>query len=126
LAVQILRTSTEWGSFSPSIGTKLPNDPVWSSGVITVQRVGGVPVERHRLDRANIQIDVWHDSKSSAHDIAQLARAILHRGEGSVYSLPSCYLTAVDDSLGLHSLPDPINLKQRYVCGVYLTLHQLS
>ncbi len=125
LAVQILRTSTEWGSFSPSIGTKLPNEPVWTSGVITVHRAGGVPAERHRLDRANVQVDVWHETKQSAHDIAQLARAIIHRAEGSKFATPACALTGVDDAIGLSWLFDDLNMKPRYLFGVYLAAHLL-
>jgi len=125
LAIQILKAdvSGAFGSYTPRIDTKLPADPDWTKGVVQVQRVGGVPKQRRALDHANMQIDVWHETKKDAHNIAQLARVILHRAEGKVYTTPVAVLTGVEDSLGLAWRFDTLNLKPRYMFGVYLSVH---
>jgi hypothetical protein len=128
LAVQVLKAEEGsgklFGNPGPRIGTKLPTEPDWTKGVIQVQRVGGIPTERRRLDHANIQVDVWHENKADAHDIAQIARAVLHRGEGKKYSTPAAVLTGVEDALGMHWQFDQINLKPRYTFAVYFTVHR--
>lgn len=127
LAVKILKAEIGagklFGTPGPRIGTRLPAEPDFSKGVIQVQRIGGIPTQRRWLDHANIQIDVWHDMKADAHDMAQLARVILHKGEGKQYATPAAVLTGVEDALGLAWQFDSLNLKPRYTLGVYLTVH---
>jgi len=125
LAIRILKLDTagSFGSYTPRIGSKLPSDPDWDEGVVTVQRLGGVPTNRRGLDHPNMQIDVWHENKADAHDIAQRARRALFQGEGKVYTTPRAVLTGVEDSLGLAWRFDSINLKPRYLFGVYLSVH---
>ena len=126
LAVRILKDALTAGSFqsyTPRIGTKIPASPDFTKGVLTVQRVGGMPTQRRWLDHANIQVDVWHDNKADAHNIAQLARVVLHQAEGKKYTTPACVLTGVEDALGLAWQFDSLNLKARYTLRVYFTVH---
>jgi len=127
LAIRILKDAVTAGFFTPltpRIDTKLPPDPVWASGLVLVTRIGGIPKEEHRLDNPNLQIDTWSDDKKTSHDLAQLARVALHRVKGSVFTTPPAVLTDVKDSLGIHYQWDSLNLKPRYVLGVYFTVHK--
>lgn len=127
LAIEILYASVSdaggpFESYLPvDVGTELPSEPTYPA--IVVSRVGGVPTERHRLDHANIQFDVWADTKPAAHDVAQIARAVLHRAEGKIFSTPSCVLTGVEDAFGLAWQFDTVSNQPRYTFAVYLTLH---
>jgi hypothetical protein len=121
LASKVLRDASITG-LSTRVYSSIPNDPTWP--LVTVKRIGGVPVERHRLDHPRIQIDVWGTSKSEALDIAQAARAALHAMEGQSYSSPvTGTVTAVRDDLGLTWSPDPVTNRDRYIFGVSLTTH---
>lgn len=126
LAIRILKdavTADAFDPFTPRIDTKLPTSPVWDQGLILVSRIGGFSVERHRLDKPNLQVDVWADTKKTTQDLMQRARVELHRGEGKSYVTPPSVLTAVDDSLGPQYTFDSLNLQHRYVFGVYFTVH---
>lgn len=102
--------------------SSVPKSP--SYPLVTVQRVGGLPAERHRLDSARIQIDVWGTSKSEAQDIAQQARTAVHQMEGSGFTDPvTGFITGVEDSLGLAFLPDPETARDRYTFGLTVHLH---
>lgn len=72
---------------------------------LTIQRIGGVPTVRRRLDQARLQIDAWGptDSEQLTHQVARVARAELHRMEGYVH--PEGVVTAVDDLLGIAWAP---------------------
>lgn len=127
VAVVILNAA----SFTPytvECGTELQSGTTYPAIVAT--RVGGVPRERHRLDRPNVQLDVWADTKAAAHDVAQMARTHLHSAEGKVWGIgsgpvvPIAVVTGVEDSLGLSWQFDTISNKPRYVLGVYLTMHK--
>lgn len=99
--------------------SSIPKSPTFP--LITLQRIGGTPVERHRLDQPRIQIDVWGTSKSEAHDIAQAARVAIHEMEGQTFA--TAYVSGVDDAFGLTWFPDPPTARDRYIFGVALTLH---
>lgn len=102
--------------------SSLPKNPTYP--LVTVHRIGGVPAERHRLDAARIQVDVWGNSKSEAFDLAQQARVALHAMEATTYTTPVAgYVTGVADDLGLIWLPDPVTARDRYVFGVVIYLH---
>jgi hypothetical protein len=109
-------------NLSTRVYSSVPGNPTYS--LATVRRIGGIPVEKHRLDRANIQVDVWGTSKSVAQDIAQAARAALHDLEGTKVTDPvTAFVSSVQDSLGLTWLPDPQTGKDRYTFAVYMVAH---
>jgi hypothetical protein len=110
------------GSYS-SIPAKNPVFPL-----AVVKRVGGFPANRRRLDMARIQVDIWGGApndgagaptKSTIHDIAQLARVALMRMAGQHFTTPvQAYVTDVRDSLGLAWAPDPVTNRDRYLFSV--------
>lgn len=114
-------------NLSTRVYSSVPKDYTRSQAIATVRRIGGVPAEKHRYDRANIQVDVWGTSKSVAQDIAQAARAALHDAENTRFTSPvSAYVAGVQDSLGLTWLPDPVTGQDRYTFGVYMTGRKLD
>lgn len=125
LAVEILLASS-FGAFTPWIGTELPDDFGEMTGpdlVIVIHRFGGVPVERHRIDSPRLQFDVFGTTKANAFDVATAARVNMMSAEGQVYSTPPCFLSGVADDMGLTWLPDPKDLRPRYIFALQLTVH---
>lgn len=92
---------------------------------VLVKRIGGVPAERHHLDLANIQIEVWGNDKAEASSLAQEVRAAIHGLEGIALTEQQtpAFISGVEDQLGIAWLPDPVTDRARYVfgVGVYLT-----
>jgi hypothetical protein len=91
-----------------------------------VQRLGGVPAERHALDMAVIQVDVWGANKSQARTAAEEARRALHGLEGTVVTEPSAVVTGTEDATGLFWLPDPDTSRDRYTFSVNLYLYSTT
>jgi hypothetical protein len=99
------------------VHSSLPGKAVYPLAV--VQRIGGVPAERHRLDTARIQVDVYGTSQSEAFSIAQEARAAIHGMEATGFTDPvDAWVSAVRDDLGVTRLPDPLSGRDRYTFGV--------
>lgn len=118
---EVLRDANISG-LSTRVYSGVPKTPTYP--LITVKRIGGVPVERHRLDRARIQIDVWGENKGQALTIASTARSVLIGIEGQSFTDPVVgTVTAVDDDLGLTWLPDPVTDRDRYIFGVSVIAH---
>lgn len=104
--------------------SSIPNSPTYPLAV--VQRVGGVPITRHRLDAAEIQIDVWAETKSAARLLAAQARKAIHEAEATTVAVSSgdAFVTGVDDVMGAQWLPDPSNIPlNRYTFTVRVYLH---
>lgn len=132
LAVNILRAGDFATYATPHIDVRFPDDAfypgdsvgnfVGPTAIVQVQRIGGIPTERHRWDHPNLQFDVWALMKSDAHNLAQLARVVLLNAQEKVHDDPPSFLSAVDDSLGIHWEFDQLNLRPRYRFGVYFTV----
>lgn len=105
-----------------SIPKKSPTYPL-----ITYQRIGGTPVTRHTLDAADIQLDVWGNTKSEAYDLAAQARAAVHSAAESTIALTGtsdAWITGVDDVTGPQWLPDSSNAPvNRYTLTLRVYLH---
>lgn len=122
---------TAGGGIPARVYSSIPNTPVWP--LIVVKRIGGVPVERHWVDRARLQIDVYGGTaKSEAADVAALARTRIMTMEGRVFTVAGgdaadAEVKAVIDDLGLSWQPDPdyTPARPRYIFGVALILHPL-
>lgn len=119
VAGSIVRT----GVSGSRVYSSIPNSPTYP--LIVVRRIGGLPIHRSAYDQAEVQLDVWAESKSEARSLAAQARIALLDSEGTTVTVSgsSSWVSAVEDSLGLTWLPDPGNTtKDRYVFGVRLTL----
>lgn len=104
--------------------SSIPNKPTYP--LVKVARVGGTPITRMRLDAAEIQLDVYADTKSAARALAARARQLIWAAEGTTVSISSgnAWVSGVEDSLGLSWLPDPSNVPiNRYVFSVRVFLH---
>jgi hypothetical protein len=112
-AADVLNAALAAGVYS-----SLPNAPTFP--MVVVQRIGGVPTERHALDRARLQVSVWGRNLTEAQSLAQQARQALHAAEGNRTGF--AFVTAVEDDLGLAFLRDPETGRDRYIFGVVVTL----
>jgi uncharacterized protein DUF3168 len=102
--------------------SSIPNNPTWP--LVLVRRIGGVPAVRQYLDTANVQIEVWGDTKANAQSIAQQARTAVLNLEGRTLTDPvNAFVTGVDDSLGLFWMPDQETSRDRYIFGMLIWLH---
>lgn len=107
--------------------SSIPNNPTYP--LITVRRIGGIPSQRVRLDNADLQFDVWGNTKSEARLLAAQARQAAFLAEGTSYDTDDGYpasavVTGLQDILGLTWLPDPLVPKlNRYTFGLRIFLH---
>lgn len=99
--------------------SSIPNSPTWP--LVIIKRIAGIPVERHRLDQARVQVEVWGQNKGEAEALAQQVRVEIHRLEGTAPN--GAVIAGVDDDLGLSWQPDPVTSRDRYIFGVAITLH---
>lgn len=76
-----------------------------------VLRTGG---PRHTIvsDAAQVTVESWAATEAAAHDMAQLARAVLHTLPGTVVDGVPVY--RVDEISGPGNLPDPLSNHPRY------------
>lgn len=120
-----LRTAPLISALGTRVYSSIPKNPTYP--LVTVKRIGGIPAERHALDRAQIQIDVWGDTKGSAHDVAAAARVKIHELEGTSFTMTdpavTAFVTAVRDTIGLTWLPDVETARDRYMFAVTVYLH---
>lgn len=115
----VVRDAVDAGVYS-----SIPRKPEYP--LVLVKRLGGSPVRRQRLDMAEMQFDVYGNTKSEAFHLAQLVRQSILRAEGTTntHRAEAAFVTAVQDSLGLTWLPDPSNPpKDRYTFGMRIFFH---
>jgi len=86
---------------------------------------GGIVLERHKWNIPDLHFDVYAESKSRAHELAQTIRQTLMDNEGSrwthsVYTSITAFVSKVSDGMSIQWLPDPIEqpLLARYVFGL--------
>lgn len=99
----------------------VPATPVYP--LVKLERVGGVPAIRRRLDRASIQVSAYADDRETARDVAELARRVLHDAEATAFEDFNAYVTGVEDELGLQYVPDPETTRERYLFSVAVFAH---
>lgn len=108
---------------STRISRRMKTTPVYPC--LTLRRIGGIPVERRRLDQARIEVQAWGDvdDQETASTLARTARAALHDMAGE--RIDDAYVTGVDDDLAITWLPDDSRdpTVPRYVFGVAVYLH---
>lgn len=111
--------------------SSIPKSPTYP--LITVKRIGGIPSERHHLDCARMQIDVWGGAKGDApggptksdiRDLAITARIAVFGAEGQTLTAPmDAFISGVEDSFGLSWQPDPPTGRDRYIFGLEVYFH---
>lgn len=112
------------GIASGRVYSSIPSDAVYP--LVRIQRVGGLPVTRMRLDAADLQFDVYGQSKSQARLLAAQTRAAMYLLEASEVSIPSgnAYVTGVTDVMAATWMPDSSNVTtSRYVFTMRVFLH---
>lgn len=106
----------------PPVSTTIPHDA--EAPYVAVRRIGGAPVERHRLDAPEVQVDVYGPNKAESHDLAQAVRVAIHEAEGTTvtYSDGAANVHGVDDAMGIAWLADPTTKRDRFTFTVRLYL----
>lgn len=120
----IRSASTAAGS---RVYSSIPANPSYPLAV--VQRIGGLPLHRNAIDQAEIQVDIWAESKSAARSLADQARVALMAAEGTTVTAGANvgFVYDISPSLGLTWAPDPANTtKERYIFGVRVTLRDVA
>jgi len=104
--------------------SSIPKRPEYP--LILVRRYGGLAPMRRRLDLAEIQVDVYGNSKSEARLLASQARAAIHEAEATTQTISTgnAWISGVKDTQGLFWLPDEENpALNRYTFSVSVYLH---
>lgn len=102
------------------VGTRVATRTKGVFPELVLQRIGGVPSVRQRLDSARIQVDCYGNTEGEASRLARVARQALFLMPGYVSDLAVC--TGVDDDLGLAWLPDTSRTPEtaRFIFGVVI------
>lgn len=82
---------------------------------LTVQRLGGPRIDVV-TDGPQLSFEAWGDDNAAAHDLAQLARALVLGMAGRTVNGTPVY--RVDELAGVNELPDPVSHQPRYTFGV--------
>ncbi|CAL9592264.1 hypothetical protein SUDANB1_05249 [Streptomyces sp. enrichment culture] len=97
------------------VGTRVPEQR--PPRFVRLERVGGMRVDLV-TDRPRIDVQCWGDSEESAHDLAQLARALLLAMPG----WRGAVAYDVAEVGGPNTLPDPASGQPRVVFAVEVSL----
>lgn len=102
------------------VGTRVSTRTKGTFPELVLQRIGGIPSIRQRLDSARIQVDAYGNTEGEASRLARVARQVLHLMAG--YSTDVAVCTGVDDDLGLAWLPDRARTPEtpRFIFGVMI------
>lgn len=103
--------------------SSLPKTPQWP--VVTVQRTGGLPTVKQKLDAGVIDFNTWALNKADARDLADEVRQIIHGLEGTTNVEWDCHITAVEDSMPLIFQPDSVTARDRYVFALRVYAHSV-
>lgn len=90
---------------------------------LLVFRTGG-PSVNIVTDAAQLTIEAWATSDVEAHDLAQVARAIVTGIEGTVTGGVTVY--GVDQLSGPGYLPDPVSTQSRYTFTVTVNVRGVA
>lgn len=121
IATSFLRTHQGIINLDAGVSTELPN-PI-RLPYVTLQRVGGIPVESVWVDEAHIQVSCWGASKEQAFNLAATCRAALFDMQG--HRDDAGYVSGIEDLTGLMSMPDDSAdpTLARYVFGLAVYTH---
>lgn len=117
--------AVRWLNASPLIDAPARTDLVgWTAGQqrLVIARLGGVPSLPYRIDNPRLDIGAWAETKAAAHDLAQLARSVLHDLPNGDHTDLGAVVAHVRDEVGLQWLPDPDTNTPRYIFVLSLTV----
>ncbi len=87
---------------------------------ITVQRQGG-SLFWPRIDKPRIDVNVFAETRTVAHDLAQVAQAVCLRGMGQAFPSANVFVSDITIETGLLRVPDPPTDSHRYLFALRLT-----
>lgn len=114
-----LRTALAEHGQPVHVGTRVPSPR--PTAFVRIERIGGaqrdVVTDRPRLD-----VHCWGATEEAAHDLMQLARALL----GAIPGWRGATAYDVDEVGGPNLLPDPASSSPRYALAVEISLRGKS
>lgn len=102
---------------STAVGQKTPNPR--PDQFVTIHRVGG-PRRSVVADAPLLAVECWATNDPDAHDLAQLARALLHTARGR--SIDGVAVYRIAEAAGPVNLPDPLSQQSRYTFTLEVAL----
>lgn len=103
-----------------AISSELPIDAVLPR--LRISRLGGTLDIYGHIDKPNIYVEAWANTKAEAWDLASTSLlAMINNLTGAQFS--DGIITFVQPSNGISWAPDPDTLKPRYTYSVVLTTH---
>lgn len=121
--VSILRTATEISAFpggAPNVSTNVVGYTMGDRWIM-VSREGGTTVWPS-VDKPRIDFNVYAETRAVAHDLAQVAIAVMFRAMGQRYATYHLFLTDVTMETGLVRVPDKPTGAERYIFALRLTI----
>lgn len=99
---------------------------------VVSMRLGGTPAEKHALDAARIQLEVWGDNETSKsavlnyardawREVLELEEEIIELSDGE-----RVHITEVAPEIGLQWLPDPPTARPRYIASLRVYARRLD
>lgn len=120
--IKMLKNATEVVNFSggaPRVSSDL-QDYQARARWIMVSREGGYLVWP-KIDKPRIDINVFAESRKVAHDLAQVAQAVIFRGMDATFPEFGMRITDVRMETGMFRVPDRETGSPRYVFALRLT-----
>lgn len=120
--ISMLTGSSELMGFpggSPTVSSDLQG---YQAGMrwMTVQRQGG-SLFWPRIDKPRIDVNVFAETRTVAHDLAQVAQAVCLREMGQPFPSANVFVSDVRIETGLIRVPDPPTGSHRYLFSLRLT-----
>lgn len=118
LAIDYLRAQlVARGETTVKVGSRIPSPN--DHDLIRVFRTGG-PSSFFVIDQAQLTVEAYGPNDARAHDLAQLARGLLHAMAGTTQSGVAIY--TVNEFSGPQELPDPVTNKPRYTFSIQVSV----
>lgn len=117
VVVGFLRGALDDRGDTAEVATRVPNPR--PSRLVLVRRLGG-PRLNLVADDPQIGVECWDGDTATAHDLAQVCRALIHTMTGRAVDGVPVYRVA--ELAGPANLPDPLSDQPRYVFTVQIAM----
>lgn len=121
VGIDIIRAGFTANDVTAAVGNVLPSSA--AGAFVLVRRQGG-PRRDLVTDTGQLRVEATAATRAEAHDVAQIARALLHAAAGTVVDGTTVY--RVDELGGPQELPDPTSNRPRYLFTVLVTVRGRS
>jgi hypothetical protein len=120
LAIDVISAELDERELTADVASRVPGDRTLGSGPLIVVRSTGGETYDTIFHTAQISVEAWDDDEAQAHDLCQLAVAILRSVAATVVAGTALY--KVDITGGPAYSPDPQSEQPRYTVAAALTV----